>query len=232
MRNGTPKIQAEEPNRRSKHRLNVQLKSANGHIKTRSFVTATTVLCLCILQSSCSAESSTHASQLTQQRLAQAEALIDAFYSFDPAQLAPLLDNAPSSRNHILYYQGWAEGGNYRVLQRKPCTTAEHSETVTCAITVEDDPVLALKTDFKVTDTFAITFEQDKLVSVETSSNDQPIYYQARDWVLKEMPQIMTGPCKGFFNDGPTPAECARAITAGYRKFAQSEEFRVSSESE
>lgn len=151
--------------------------------------------------------------------LATAEALIDAFYSFDAAQLAPLLGDAQPSAAALGFYQGWAEGGNYRVLQRQDCV-AESAAVVTCAITVEDDPVLALNLDFKVTDTFKMTFEGTALVAVDNSSNDKPIYYEAYEWVVANMPEVMAGPCQGFFVDGPTPAECARAMTAGYRAFA------------
>ena len=49
--------------------------------------------------------------------------------------------------------------------------------------------MLALAVDFFVTDTFEITFEGGRVSSVETSSNDLPIYYQARDWVRANMPE-------------------------------------------
>lgn len=158
-------------------------------------------------------------------QLAKAESFIDAFYSFDAEQLAPLLAEAPDSAASLLYYQGWAEGGNYKIVNRGACAPTEVANTVACPITVQDDPVLALKTGFNVTDTFTMTFTGTALTAVDTSSNDQPIYYQARDWVLAEMPDIMTGPCKGFFAGGPTPADCARAMTAGYQKFAESDAF-------
>jgi hypothetical protein len=56
------------------------------------------------------------ASQLT-----AAEAFVDAFYSFDAGRLKEALSAAPESVPRIAYYQGWAEGGNYVVLQRMPC---------------------------------------------------------------------------------------------------------------
>lgn len=158
--------------------------------------------------------------------LATAEALIDAFYSFQPALLEAFLvhPQARSSAPALMFYQGWAQGGNYKVITRAPCVSVS-ANVVECAITVEDDPVLALKTGFKVTDTFTITFDDGQVVKVETDSNDQPIYYQAFDWVVKEMPEIMTGPCQGFFDGGPTPGDCARAMTQGYRQFAASDDF-------
>ena len=108
-----------------------------------------------------------------------AERFIDAFYSFDPNQLEPLLANAGDASQQLLYYQGWAEGGNYKIIERKPCD-GDTPELMVCPITVEDDPVLALKTGFNVTDTFSISISNQTITNVETSSNDQPIYYEAR----------------------------------------------------
>ena len=85
--------------------------------------------------------------------------------------------------------------------------------------------MLALGIDFNVTDTFEISFKNSKIVSVETSSNDLPVYYDARDWVLKELPELVEEPCKGYFDGGPTPGDCARAMAEGYKKFAASDGF-------
>jgi len=158
--------------------------------------------------------------------LSKAEAFIDAFYSFDPERLRPMLDAAPESAQSILYYQGWAEGGNYKVLERGACAVDEN-QLVSCPITVQDDPVLALNTGFNVTDTFTLTFANGEIVKVETSSNDQPIYYEARAWVEREMPEVMTGPCKDRGAGGATPGDCARAMTEGYRRFAASDAYSL-----
>ena len=151
-------------------------------------------------------------------QLAHAESFIDAFYSFDPAQLAPLMAAAEESKPRLLYYQGWAEGGNYIVLERASCAM-EEANKVACPITVQDDPVVALKTGFNVTDTFHLTFEGETLVAVDTSSNDQPIYYEARKWVEANMPEVMSGPCKNRNTEDATPGECARAMTKGYAAY-------------
>ncbi|NKB35522.1 MAG: hypothetical protein GKR91_20670 [Pseudomonadales bacterium] len=152
------------------------------------------------------------------------ESFIDAFYSFDQMRLESFLNNAQDSLPSILYYQGWAEGGNYKVLDRKPCVALE-SDIVECSITVEDDPIMALGIDFKVTDTFQISFENGEIAAVETSSNDPQIYYDARDWVRANLPDLLDIPCQGFFSGGPTPGDCARAMTQGYGQFAASDDF-------
>ncbi len=158
------------------------------------------------------------------QQIEVAERMIDAFYSFDSNQLRPFLAAAEESQTRLLYYQGWADGGNYKIVNRAPCAL-DTANTVKCPITVEDDPVLALKIDFKVTDTFTISFDGATIKEVETSSNDKPIYYEASTWVRENFPDVMEGPCEGFFADGQTPADCARAMTEGYRKFAESDDF-------
>ncbi|MFT4720531.1 MAG: hypothetical protein ACI9SB_001703 [Candidatus Azotimanducaceae bacterium] len=147
-----------------------------------------------------------------------AEGFIDAFYSFDPEQLKPFLANAEESAPRLSYYQGWAEGGHYKVLNRGACTS-ESPTLFQCPITVQDDPVVELKTGFNVTDTFHLTFDATQITSIKTSSDDQPIYYEARKWVEANMPEVMTGPCLDRNKGGKTPGDCARAMTDGYKQF-------------
>ena len=156
--------------------------------------------------------------------LRSANAFISAFYTFDADALAPFFFSASDSAPSLQFYQGWAEGGNYKILNRGGCKVAAPAR-VSCSITVEDDPMLALGVDFKVTDTFTFTFDGPFLTNIETSSNDLPIYYAAFDWVTKELPEVMSGPCQGFFAGGPTPQACARAMAEGYRRFAARKEY-------
>jgi len=156
--------------------------------------------------------------------LATAEEMIDAFYSFDASKLQPFLLEAGESEQGILGYQGWAEGGNYIIVSRSPCV-AESEVEISCAITVQDDPVLALETDFNVTDTFHITFSETVITNVDTSSNDQPIYYEAREWVEENMPEIIEGPCKRTEGIRDSPGVCARAMTEGYRQFMKAQKI-------
>ncbi|MFT5562427.1 MAG: hypothetical protein ACI9B8_000966 [Sulfitobacter sp.] len=164
------------------------------------------------------AENTAREAALKEQNRLTAEGFIDAFYSFDPEQLQPFLANAEESAQRLSYYQGWAEGGNYKVLNRGACE-AESPTLFTCPITVQDDPVVELKTGFNVTDTFHLTFDAIKIASIKTSSDDQPIYYEARKWVEANMPEVMTGPCLNRNKGGKTPGDCARAMTEGYKQF-------------
>lgn len=150
--------------------------------------------------------------------LETAEGMIDAFYSFDASSLQPYLSEAGDSEQGILGYQAWAKGGNYKVLVRAPCVS-ESADTIACAITVQDDPVVALETGFDVTDTFHVTFAGGVIKGVETSSNDQPIYFEARKWVEANLPGVMEGPCKREDGNRLTPGDCARAMTDGYKQF-------------
>ena len=153
--------------------------------------------------------------------LKKAEAFIDAFYSFESEKLAPLLEYANTSADSILYYQAWAEGGNYKVMNRGGCKFTDQG-TVKCPITVEDDLVLALKTGFLVTDTFEITFVNSEIGKIETSSNDQPIYYEARDWVKANRPEIMQTVCNDMWKSVDKAGECVRAMHEGYKAYFDS----------
>ena len=160
----------------------------------------------------------------TETLLLLAESLIDDFYSFDRVRLKQALEHAEDSQESLLYYQGWAEGGNYEIVERRQCVV-KSSNIVSCPITVKDDPMLALAVDFFVTDTFEIAFEDGRVSSVETSSNDLPIYYQARDWVRSNMPELIAQPCEGFFAGGASPGDCAQAMAEGYRAFTASDAY-------
>jgi hypothetical protein len=91
--------------------------------------------------------------QSSGQNVAVAEAFIDAFYSFDPDPLMVAMTSAEESIPSILFYQGWAEGGNYQIVKRKPCRP-DQDRTISCSITVKDDLIGALGIGFDVTDTF------------------------------------------------------------------------------
>lgn len=151
-------------------------------------------------------------------RLAAAEKLIDAFYSLEAAPLRAALADAPESAPQILYYQGWAEGGNYAVLDRKPCRSVSANE-VSCDIQVRDDLIATLGTGYWVTDTFHLTFRDGRIVKVRTSSNDPPDFEQALKWVNAQRPDLMTGPCRGFFAGGPTPQDCGREVVKGFAAY-------------
>lgn len=151
--------------------------------------------------------------------LAAAEALIDAFYAFDPGRLRGALSAAPDSMPNILYYQGWAQGGNYVVRDRQPCRF-EKADEIACSITVKDDLIAALGTGYDVTDTFHLTVADGRIVKVRTSSNDPPEFDRALDWLRAVRPQLMTGPCRGFFAGGPTPQACVREVVKGFAQFA------------
>lgn len=156
--------------------------------------------------------------------LEAAEAFIDAFYSFERELLQSTLQAAAGSAPAIVFYQGWAQGGNYQIKQRMPCAATEPN-VVSCSITVQDDLVLALGIGFNVTDTFTISFQDGKIVTVETSSNDPPLFWQARDWVKEKLPALIETPCQGIWDGGPTPGDCVRAMVEGYRRFAASDDF-------
>ena len=167
----------------------------------------------------CGESSVSDSAEADNPNIATAEALIDAFYSFDAEALRATLATAEDSIPAILYYQGWAEGGNYEILNRVPCVV-DDEEDISCSITVKDDLIGALDLDVNVTDTFHLTFSGNRVVHVETSSNDPDAYYEAQSWVEENRPQLIKEPCRGFFAGGPTPGECVKAMVRGYAEFA------------
>ena len=165
------------------------------------------------------------ASNVQPDEITTAEKFIDAFYSFDRSRLEPLLAHtAQAVQDDILYYQGWAEGGHYRVADRMHCTT-EGTGKVKCPVTVKDDHMAALGIPFDVTDTFHLSFEDGRISSVETTSNDLDVYWAAQEWANRTRPELVGEPCKGFFKGGPTPQKCAQAMAQAYAEFAASDEF-------
>ena len=152
-------------------------------------------------------------------RLVAAERFVDAFYSFDRRRLADALAAAERSAPRILFYQGWAEGGHYRVSRRRPCAL-EPEQRVRCAITVRDDLILALGLREQVTDTFRLTLDGGRIVRVTTSSDDPPLFEEAMTWVRRERADRIRVPCEGFFAGGPTPQACVRAMVQGFAEYA------------
>jgi hypothetical protein len=180
--------------------------------------------CLCILMVACGDTVVSKNLPDEELQLAVAEAFIDAFYSFDKQELEMTLPAARGSAPAIVFYQGWAQGGNYQIKQGTPCET-KGADEVSCSITVQDDLVLALGIEFNVTDTFTISFQDGKIGAVETSSNDPALFWQARDWVKEKLPELIEKPCQGIWDGGPTPGDCVRAMVEGYGRFAASDDF-------
>ncbi len=162
----------------------------------------------------------------------KSEKLIDAFYSFNSKRLNSRLAMASSSKPLIIFYQGWAKAGNYKIIKRMPCkkekTAAERKNKdlqVSCSITVKDDLMKALDIDFNVTDTFHLSFRNSILYKVTTSSNDLQVFRDAEKWVWSKHPELVSIPCKGYFKGGLTPEDCVTAMIKGYKKFKNSSDF-------
>lgn len=159
-----------------------------------------------------------------EQYILAAESIVDAFYSFDSSKLESALSSANASIPSMVYYQGWARGANYKVINRSPCE-AKSEKLVSCSITVKDDLVDALGIDFNVTDTFEFSVFNGKVIYVKTRSDDPQLYRDAQSWVKSKRPELIREPCKGYFAGGPTPSECAQAMALGFVEFAASDDF-------
>ncbi len=153
-----------------------------------------------------------------EQKLTFAHNFIDAFYSFNSNELLTMLKYAGNSKSEILYYQGWANGGNYEIIKRYPCE-GKNDTLIICPVTVKDDLIKALELNLNVTDTFHIVIKKEKITSITTSSNDPPIFYKAEEWIRKNHPELINEPCKGIWEEGTTPNECVRAMVKGYSEY-------------
>ena len=147
-----------------------------------------------------------------------AKKFIDAFYSFNSELLNELLYDAEDSRAGILYYQKWAECGNYEIIERTEFIEVNDS-IIKCPVKVKDDLIGALNIDFFVTDTFQLIISQGIIKAVTNSSNDPELYYEAQEWVKNNRPELIKIPCEGIWEDGLTPCDCVKAMVEGFKEF-------------
>ncbi len=149
-----------------------------------------------------------------------ANKFIDAFYSFNEDTLKSILNKAVDSQPSILYYQKWAECAHYEIVERNEFIEKSDS-LMSCPITVKDDLMGALNIDFNVTDSFHISIINNQIVSVQTTSNDLEIYYEAKDWVKMNQPELIEVPCLGIWEGGPTPCACVKGMVKGFSLFTE-----------
>jgi len=168
----------------------------------------------------CSPSTGVSASDTMLDELAAAEAVIDAFYSWDSDRLETTLSNArvlaPQQVDRALYYQAWAQAGHYMVQTRRSC---EHTDeaVVACAITVTDDIGGAL--GYIATDTFHMNVNKGRVIGIDSTSDDPPVLEEVFAWLAQTRPEVLAGPCKDLFAGGTTPAECVQAVVQGARDF-------------
>lgn len=154
-----------------------------------------------------------------------ANQFVDAFYSFSRDSLERVLATAKQSQPNILYYQKWAECGHYKVLERGDII--HKSDTlVFVPVTVKDDLMSALQIDFNVTDTFHVVVIGGQIRSVETSSNDPDTYYEAKEWVKNNRPELIDTECERIWDGGPTPCDCIQGYINGFRHYVKAKEVR------
>ncbi len=172
-----------------------------------------------LLLVSCKNESTDAAAHTQRDNASVANEFIDAFYSFNRDSLASVLSNAKKSHPEILYYQKWAECGNYKVLTTHSVIERNDS-LLLCPVTVKDDLMSSLNINFNVTDTFHVTVINGIIRNVTTSSNDPAEYYQAKEWVKKNRPEYIQKQCEGIWEGGPTPCECIQGMIKGFAELA------------
>ena len=147
-----------------------------------------------------------------------AERFITSFYSWDQNALNALLTE-DGDHQSIIYYQGWAEGGNYSIKTRRPCVM--NKDAVSCSITVTDDFGLAL--GYIATDTFILKISNGQVTEVTFTADDPPIFDKLLNWIRNERDHILTGPCLDMFAGGLTPKICAKTVAKSAEEFMRIE---------
>jgi len=176
------------------------------------------IFSLSILALGCKNVSKLEESMTQNNNVVVANKFIDAFYSFNNDSLNSILSEANKYRPGILFYQKWAECGNYGVLNRADCIV-KNDTLVVCPVTVRDDLIQALKLNLHVTDTFHLGIVEGHIKSVQTSSNDPELFHEARKWVRENLAELVDEPCKRDKEGGATPCECVKATVQGFGKF-------------
>jgi hypothetical protein len=46
------------------------------------------------------------------------------------------------------------------------------------------------------------------------------MFHDAIEWANRERPELIRLPCQGYFDGGPTPGACVKAIVRGFAEFA------------
>lgn len=137
---------------------------------------------------------------------------LDAFYAWDAKALDALLSHNAEG-DDVRYYQGWAQGAQYEVVSRPPCDVLESGNSlalVTCSVTVNDDFGRAL--GYRATDTFRLTIANERVLAASFAGDDPPIFAEMFDWIQRQRPDVLSGPCHLMFAGGPTPGACAEAV--------------------
>jgi hypothetical protein len=168
---------------------------------------------LLLLSASCKNDSHNNATNIHHSNTVVANKFIDAFYSFNSETLESILSDAKATQPNILFYQRWAECGNYEIITRHNFV-GKNDSLVICPVTVKDDLMAGLNINFHVTDTFHLTITKGRIRSVKTSSNDPDVYYKAKGWVKENRPELIST-CEGI----GAPCECIRGMIKGFKEF-------------
>jgi len=155
------------------------------------------------------------------QALQIAERFITTFYSWDRSALQEQMTEN-DDHQAVIYYQGWAEGGNYAIKIRRPCLL--ENDAISCSITVTDNFGQAM--GYIATDTFRLLISNGQISEVTFTADDPPIFEELQQWIMTERPEVLTGPCLDMFAGGNTPQACAKTVSE------LAEEFMTIRESE
>ena len=64
-----------------------------------------------------------------------------------------------------------------------------------------------------------MTIQENKVSAISFEGDDPPVFEALFEWIAKNQPQVLSGPCKDLFEGGKTPGACARAVVVAAKEF-------------
>lgn len=159
------------------------------------------------------------------ERVAIAEGILDAFYTFDEQQLREAIGSDLTDQS-VLFNQGDGEHLNLQLVNRQPCVAAGQSQ-VLCPVTSADDITRAF--GFEWSEQLNLVFADDRIISANWQIvAEVPAHYDAFwTWLGETHPSIQDVTCGGWEMDLDDPGRgaCWAAILATIPDFKASDAY-------
>lgn len=150
-------------------------------------------------------------------QLEQAEEIMDAVLSLDPARLEGL-DLPEVTLDDLTYWQLYSDAVGISSVTRSLCEQTSPT-TTSCRFTYIDDLVqLAAAETTLVEESFIIVVGADgDVAAVRHRPSSPPAVTTAIADSRETHPEVWDGPCSNWFAGGSTPAECGKALVEIFR---------------
>ena len=144
-------------------------------------------------------------------RIEVAEEFLDAVYSLDPDRLDAAMASLPEDdRRFLTFYQGFAAASDYEVTDGPSCQVS--GPNIQCSVRARDRFVDAVGLQAHEFERYTLSTRDGEVRDLRFRLQGPPALSEPFDWVVENRADVMDGPCRGFFDGGPTPDDCARAF--------------------